>query len=89
MLEARNAVEEVYRLDLRKAFANKQDADAKKLVCSRLASGASFLRDLVYTAWMDERKTTARRLRNQDLPNSLENPPLQSGDRVSAVPPKK
>ena len=53
MIEARAFTEEVYRLDLRGAFTKANDADARKLTCSRLASGASFLRDLVYTAWIE------------------------------------
>jgi hypothetical protein len=87
MVEARNAVEEVYRLDLRKAFANKQDADAKKLVCSRLASGASFLRDLVYTAWIESAKPLPA-FKQADLPNSLENPHYNP-ETGSAPAPKK
>jgi hypothetical protein len=55
-LEARNSVEEVYQLDLRGAFHNKDDVEARELVYKRLASGASFLRDLVYTAWMESAK---------------------------------
>jgi hypothetical protein len=55
-LEARNSVEDVYRLDLRGAFANKEDAEARELVYKRLAAGASFLRDLVCTAWIESGK---------------------------------
>jgi hypothetical protein len=73
MLEARNAVEEVYRLDLRKAYSNKDDPDARKLVYTRLASGASFLRDLAYTAWIESAKPIPAS-KPSDLPNSLENP---------------
>jgi hypothetical protein len=73
MLEARNSVEEVYRLDLRKAYSNKDDPDARKLVYTRLASGASFLRDLAYTAWIESAKPLPAS-KPADLPNSLENP---------------
>jgi hypothetical protein len=55
-LEARNSVEDVYRLDLRGGFQKKDDADARELVYKRLASGASFLRDLVCTAWIESGK---------------------------------
>ena len=52
-LEARNSVEDVYRADLRGAFLRKDDAEARELVYKRLASGAGFLRDLAYTAWIE------------------------------------
>jgi hypothetical protein len=52
-LDARDSTEDVYRLDLRGAFQKKDDAEAKELVCKRLAAGASFLRDLAYTAWIE------------------------------------
>lgn len=55
-LEARNFVEDVYRLDLRGAFEKKDDAEARELVYKRLAAGASFLRDLAYTAWIESGK---------------------------------
>ena len=55
-LEARESVEDVYRLDLRGSFKKKDDAEARELVYKRLASGASFLRDLVYTAWIESAK---------------------------------
>jgi hypothetical protein len=48
-LEARYSVEDVYKADQRGAFAKKDDTQARELVYKRLASGASFLRDLVYT----------------------------------------
>jgi hypothetical protein len=87
MLEARNAVEEVYRLDLRKAYSNKDDADARKLVYTCLASGASFLRDLAYTAWIESAKTVPPSKPNE-VPNSLENP-LYNPATGSAPAPKK
>ena len=55
-LEARDSVEEVYKLDLRGAFGKKDDPEARELVCKRLASGGGFLRDLVYTAWIESAK---------------------------------
>jgi hypothetical protein len=55
-LDARNYVEDVYRLDLRHAFRNKNDREARELVLKRMAAGAEFLRDLVYTAWIDSGK---------------------------------
>jgi hypothetical protein len=59
-LEARNSVEDVYRLDLRGGFQKKDDSEARELVYKRLASGASFLRDLVYTAWIESAKPVAQ-----------------------------
>jgi len=55
-LEAREFVEDVYRLDLRGAYGNKDDAEARELVYRRLAAGASLLRDLAYTAWIESVK---------------------------------
>jgi hypothetical protein len=55
-LDARNFVEDVYRLDQRHAFENKNDQEARELVLRRMASGAEFLRDLAYTAWIDSAK---------------------------------
>ncbi|HLK62075.1 MAG TPA: hypothetical protein VKU19_01450 [Bryobacteraceae bacterium] len=59
-LEARESVEDVYRLDLRGAFQKKDDAEARELVHKRLAAGASFLRDLAYTAWLESAKPVPR-----------------------------
>ncbi len=73
MIEARDAVEEVYRLDLRSAFKDRDDAEARKLVYTRLASGASFLRDLVYTAWVESAKADPP-ARSVDVPNNPDNP---------------
>jgi hypothetical protein len=59
-LEARDSVEEVYRADLRGAFQKKDDAEARELVYKRLAAGASFLRDLACTAWIESAKPAPR-----------------------------
>jgi len=72
-LEARNSVEDVYRADLRGALRNKDDAEARELVYKRLAAGASFLRDLAYTAWIESGKPVPRvdalhRMENPDNP---------------------
>jgi hypothetical protein len=69
-LEARDSVEDVYRADLRGAFQKKDDAAARELVYKRLASGAGFLRDLAYTAWIESAKPVPR----VDPINRLENP---------------
>jgi len=72
-LEARHSVEDVYRADLRGALNKKDDAEARELVYKRLASGASFLCDLAYTAWIESAKPVLRpdpvdRMENRDNP---------------------
>ena len=69
-LEARESVEAVYRADLRGAFQKKDDAEARELVYKRLAAGASFLRDLAYTAWIE----SAKPVPPVDAINRMENP---------------
>jgi hypothetical protein len=73
MLQAREAVEDIYKLDLRGAFKNRDDAEAKKLVYTRLASGATFLRDLAYTAWVESAKPDPAP-KDIDVPNNPANP---------------
>jgi len=72
-LEARGFTEDVYRLDLRGAFGNKDDAEARELVCKRLAAGAGFLRDLAYTAWIESAKPMPR-VESIDQPQNPDNP---------------
>jgi hypothetical protein len=72
-LEARGFTEDVYRLDLRGAFGKKDDADARELVCKRLAAGAGFLRDLAYTAWAESAKPLPR-TEPIDQPQNPDNP---------------
>ena len=72
-LEARGFTEDVYRLDLRGAFAKKDDAEARELVCKRLAAGAGFLRDLAYTAWIESAKPLPR-TDPIDQPQNPDNP---------------
>jgi len=72
-LEARNFVEDVYRLDLRGAFEKKDDVEARELVCKRLAAGATFLRDLAYTAWIESAKPLPR-IDPIDQPQNPANP---------------
>lgn len=73
MIQARNAVEDVYRLDLGGAFSDAKNAEARKLVYTRLASGAGFLRDLAYTAWIESAKPVPPG-KPIDLPNNPDNP---------------
>lgn len=72
-LEARESVEEVYRLDLRGAFEKKDDAQARELVHKRLAAGATFLRDLAYTAWIESAKPVPR-IESVNQPQNPANP---------------
>jgi len=72
-LEARGFTEDVYRLDLRGAFVKKDDAEARELVCKRLAAGAGFLRDLAYTAWVESAKPVTR-TESIDQPQNPDNP---------------
>ncbi len=73
MIQARDSAEEVYRLDLRGAFKDAKDSGARKLVYTRLGSGAAFLRDLAYTAWVESAKPV-RPGAAIDLPNNPDNP---------------
>ena len=88
MIEARGVVEDVYRLDLRGAFKDRADAEAKKLIYTRLASGASFLRDLAYTAWVDSAKPQTA-VKPIDIPNNPENPRYNPATGSAPAPPRK
>ena len=72
-LEARNFVEDVYRLDLAGAFRDKDNREARELVYKRIAAGATFLRDLAYTAWIESAKP-APQVKPIDQPLNPENP---------------
>jgi hypothetical protein len=87
MIEARAAAEEVYRLDLRGAFKDRDDSEARKLVYTRLASGASFLRDLAYTAWIESAKAVPP-ANEIDIPSNPQNPKYNPATG-SAPAPKK
>jgi hypothetical protein len=72
-LDARNFVEDVYRLDLGGAFRDKDNQEARELVYKRIATGATFLRDLAYTAWMESAKSVAE-VKPIDQPHNPQNP---------------
>jgi hypothetical protein len=72
-LAARGFVEDVYRLDQRGAFRNKDDREAHELVYKRLAAGAEFLRDLAYTAWIESAKPVPP-VKSIDQPQNPSNP---------------
>jgi hypothetical protein len=73
MIEARGFAEEVYRLDLRGAFKDAKDREAQRLVYTRLASGAGFLRDLAHTAWVESSKPVPPTA-PIDIPSNPDNP---------------
>jgi hypothetical protein len=87
MIEARGCVEDVYRLDLRGAFQDAKDQEARKLVYSRLASGAGFLRDLAQTAWIESAKPVPP-TKPIDLPNNPDNPLYNPATGSAAAPAK-
>ena len=46
-------VERVYQLDKAGGFAGAGSAESRDFTADRLAAGASMLRDMIYTAWID------------------------------------
>ena len=69
--DASTFIEAVYEMDGRKAFANKDDQDARKLATRQLARAASLLRDLTYTAWIESGRPAPAR-------GSMPNPTLRT-----------
>lgn len=51
-------VEQVYRLQKQGGFDGAGSAPAKRFTEERLAGGASMLRDMIYTAWMQSARAT-------------------------------
>jgi hypothetical protein len=88
MIEARGFAEDVYKLDLREAFRKPGDADAKKLVTTRLAAGAAFLRDLAYTAWI-ESAVPAPAFKATESMSNPENPNYNPATGSAPAPKKK
>jgi hypothetical protein len=72
-LDSRNYVEAVYRIDLRGAFKDKDDKEAREFTYKRIAAGAAFLRDLAYTAWIDSAKPVPP-VKPEDQPQNPDNP---------------
>jgi hypothetical protein len=46
-------VEKVYQFDKANGFVDAGTAESREFVAERLAAGASMLRDMIYTAWLD------------------------------------
>lgn len=49
-------VEKVYQLDKVGGFTGKGTAESKEFMAERLGAGASMLRDMIYTAWLESAK---------------------------------
>jgi hypothetical protein len=49
-------VEKVYQLEKAGGFVGKGTAESKEFTAERLGAGASMLRDMIYTAWLDSAK---------------------------------
>jgi hypothetical protein len=49
-------VEKVYQLDKAGGFVGAGTPDSREFTAERLAAGASMLRDMIYTAWLDSAK---------------------------------
>jgi hypothetical protein len=49
-------VEKVYQLDKVGGFAGEGTAESREFTAERLAAGASMLRDMIYTAWLESAK---------------------------------
>jgi hypothetical protein len=49
-------VEKVYQLEKAGGFAGNGSAESRDFAASRLAAGASMLRDMIYTAWLESAK---------------------------------
>ena len=84
-LDARNFVEDVYRLDLRGAFRNKDDQEAREMIYKRIAAGATFLRDLSYTAWIESAKPVPQ-VKPIDQPHNPENPKYNPAAGTAPAP---
>ena len=87
-LDSRNFVEDVYRLDMRHAFENKDDQEARELVLKRMAAGAEFLRDLAYTAWIDSAKPVPP-VKPIDRPENPDNPRYNPATGSAPAPAKQ
>ena len=57
--QSKTHVEKVYQLDKAGGFAGKGTAESREFTAERLAAGASMLRDMIYTAWLESAKPVA------------------------------
>jgi hypothetical protein len=51
-------VEKVYQLEKAGGFTGKGTAESREFTAGRLAAGASMLRDMIYTAWLESARPT-------------------------------
>ena len=73
-------------MDKRNAFADPRDVEAREMVYSRTAAGATMLRDLVYRAWLESGITPSPGQPSPiDQQNPLYNP--ETGSAPAAVSP--
>jgi hypothetical protein len=49
-------VEKVYQLDKAGGFVGAGSTESRDFAAARLAAGASMLRDMIYTAWLESAK---------------------------------
>jgi len=54
-------VEKVYQLEKAGGFVNAGTAESRDFTAARLAAGASMLRDMIYTAWLDSAQPVPER----------------------------
>ena len=57
--QSKSYVERVYQLEKAGGFTGAGSADARAFTAKRLGAGASMLRDMIYTAWLESEKPVA------------------------------
>jgi len=57
--ETKTHVEKVYQLEKAGGFAGAGTPESREFTAERLAAGASMLRDMIYTAWLESAKPVA------------------------------
>jgi hypothetical protein len=57
--ESATHVEKVYQLEKAGGFVDKGTPESREFTSARIAAGASMLRDMIYTAWLESAKPVA------------------------------
>jgi len=57
--ESATHVEKVYQLEKAGGFVDKGTPESRDFTAERIAAGASMLRDMIYTAWLESAKPVA------------------------------
>ena len=57
--QLRTYVEKVYQLEKAGGFVGAGSPESRDFTAERLAAGASMLRDMIYTAWVESAKARA------------------------------